>query len=257
MRGIAIRKIGITELETDAIVNAANEMLWAGGGVCGAIFRAAGHAQLEAACARIGHCDTGSAVITPGFRLKAKYILHAVGPRWSGGGQGEPQLLYAAYRSALELAAQHGCRSVGFPLISAGIFGYPLAQAWQVALQACRDFLAGGAQLDIVFAVLSDAVLELGQNLLDTAAPADAPEARLRRVSEMEARLNRLTAWLEQPAGDVEVDVRLLDAYSRSGLWRADFEADEAGALPANLPRGVLSEDALYNALTAYAHRKA
>ena len=89
MSRIEIKKIDITELETDAIVNAANERLWAGGGVCGAIFRAAGRAQLAAACARIGYCDTGSAVLTPGFRLKAKYILHAVGPRWRDGGHDE------------------------------------------------------------------------------------------------------------------------------------------------------------------------
>ncbi len=259
MSRIEIKKIDITELETDAIVNAANERLWAGGGVCGTIFRAAGRAQLAAACARIGYCDTGSAVLTPGFRLKAKYILHAVGPRWRDGGHDEPQLLYAAYRRALELAVQHGCRSIGFPLISAGIFGYPVDRAWEVALRACRDFLAGGAQIDVVFAVLSDEVLAVGRGLLDEAAPAGISDAdeRLRRISEMEARLNRLRAWLEQPAGDVREDVRLLDAYYRSPLWRADFEADEAGALPADLPRGVLSEDAVYNALTAYEEQKA
>ena len=97
MSTITIQKISITDLATDAIVNAANDGLWAGGGVCGAIFRAAGHSQLQAACDAIGHCDTGSAVITPGFRLKAKYIIHAVGPRWSGGNHKEPQLLYSAY----------------------------------------------------------------------------------------------------------------------------------------------------------------
>ena len=89
MSSIEIRKISITDLDTDAIVNAANEGLWAGGGVCGAIFSAAGYDRLQEACNRIGHCDTGSAVITPGFNLKAKYIIHAVGPRWHGGGQGE------------------------------------------------------------------------------------------------------------------------------------------------------------------------
>ena len=85
MRTISIRKGDLTKFDTDAIVNAANEGLWAGGGVCGAIFRAAGMQELQEACDRIGHCDTGSAVITPGFRLKAKYVIHAVGPVWSGG----------------------------------------------------------------------------------------------------------------------------------------------------------------------------
>ena len=121
MSTIAIRKIGITDLDTDAIVNAANDGLWAGSGICGAIFRAAGHEQLQAACDRIGHCDTGSAVITPGFRLKAKYIIHAVGPRWKDGKHKEPELLYGAYYKSLELAADNNCRSIGFPLISAGI----------------------------------------------------------------------------------------------------------------------------------------
>ena len=167
MRSIQIQKISITDLETDAVVNAANEGLWAGGGVCGAIFRAAGHRQLQDACDRIGHCDTGSAVITPGFQLKAKYIIHAVGPVWRDGKHNEPELLYGAYRKSLELAAENGCSSIGFPLISAGIFGYPAEQAWQTAIQACRDFLNKGNEIDIVFAVLDDAMLRKGQRILE------------------------------------------------------------------------------------------
>ena len=110
MSSIAIQKTSIVDLDTDAIVNAANEGLWAGGGVCGAIFRAAGHDQLQEACIRISHCATGSAVITPGFNLKAKYIIHAVGPVWRGGNQDEPKLLYGVYRKSLELAQQNGCK---------------------------------------------------------------------------------------------------------------------------------------------------
>ena len=166
MYSIEIRKTGITDLDTDAIVNAANEGLWAGGGVCGAIFQAAGRTALQQACQRIGHCDTGSAVLTPGYRLRAKYILHAVGPVWQGGGHGESRLLYSAYRSALELAAEQGCRSIGFPLISAGIYGYPAQQAWQVAVRACRDFLDTGREMQIVFAVLSDHMMVLGEEAL-------------------------------------------------------------------------------------------
>ena len=139
MSHIEIKKISITDLATDAIVNAANEGLWAGGGVCGVIFRAAGHHKLQESCDAIGHCDTGSAVITPGFNLKAKYIIHAVGPRWAGGSHGEPELLSGAYQRSLELAMENGCHSIGFPLISAGIFGYPLNGAWQQALQACAE----------------------------------------------------------------------------------------------------------------------
>lgn len=173
MNSIRIQKIGITDLDTDAIVNAANEGLWAGGGVCGAIFRAAGHAKLQAACSAIGHCNTGSAVITPGFDLKAKYIIHAVGPVWSGGNNREPQLLYGAYYKSLELAVENGCHSIGFPLIYAGIFGYPKDKAWRKAIQACNDFFKKNpdADLKIIFAVLDDSILELGQQTLDETAP--------------------------------------------------------------------------------------
>ncbi|MBR4392407.1 MAG: macro domain-containing protein, partial [Oscillospiraceae bacterium] len=124
MRTIEIRKVSITFLDTDAIVNAANEGLFAGGGVCGAIFKAAGYEQLQKACDRIGHCDTGSAVITPGYNLKSKFIIHAVGPRWKDGRHKEPEQLYGAYYQSLELAAANHCGSIGFPLISAGIFSY-------------------------------------------------------------------------------------------------------------------------------------
>ena len=163
MSSIKIEKISITDLETDAIVNAANEGLWAGGGVCGAIFRAAGHRQLQNACDKIGHCDTGSAVITPGFMLKAKYIIHAVGPRYKDGLHNEPEQLYSAYRKSLELAVENGCSSIGFPLISSGIFGYPVEQAWEVALEACMDFLEEGNEIDITFAVIDESMLLQGQ----------------------------------------------------------------------------------------------
>ena len=173
MSTITIQKISITGLATDAIVNAANDGLWAGSGVCGAIFRAAGHSQLQAACDAIGHCDTGSAVITPGFRLKAKYIIHAVGPRWSGGNHKEPQLLYSAYTKSLKLATENGCHSIGFPLLSAGIFGYPLEGAWRKALQACRDYFQKNpdVSLNVVFAVLDDRIMAEGQRQLAEIAP--------------------------------------------------------------------------------------
>ena len=168
MSTIEIRKISITDLDTDAIVNAANEGLWAGGGVCGAIFRSAGHDQLQRACNKIGHCPTGSAVITPGFHLKAKYIIHAVGPRWRDGKHKEPELLYSAYYKSLELALKNNCRSIGFPLISAGIFGYPLKGAWHQAITACVDFLDQHrkASMEIVFAILSDDIIKVGQQML-------------------------------------------------------------------------------------------
>jgi len=132
---------GITQLHTEAVVNAANEQLRQGSGVCGAIFRAAGEAQLRQACDAIGHCDTGDAVITPAFRLEdADYIIHAVGPVWHGGSRREPDRLYDAYMNSLRLAKERGCRSIGFPLISTGVFGYPVDIAWDGALMACMDF---------------------------------------------------------------------------------------------------------------------
>ena len=173
MSDISIQKINIIDLSTDAIVNAANEGLRAGGGVCGAIFKAAGHDQLQEACNQIGHCDTGFAVITPGFNLNSKYIIHAVGPQWSDGDHHEPQLLYGAYRRSLELAQENGCHSIGFPLISAGIFGYPVDQAWRKAIQSCNDFINEHPdyEINIIFAVLSDSILEAGEKALKAVAP--------------------------------------------------------------------------------------
>ena len=169
MSSIRIQKISITNLSTDAIVNAANEGLWAGTGVCGAIFKAAGHRLLKDACDAIGHCDVGSAVITPGFKLKAKLIIHAVGPQWIDGKHGEPKLLYSAYYKSLKLATEYGCRSIGFPLISAGVFGYPLEGAWRKALQACNDFIRKHPEndIDIVFAVLDDHIIDVGKNTME------------------------------------------------------------------------------------------
>lgn len=160
---------GITDIPADCVVNAANEGLWEGGGVCGAIFRAAGSPALTKACQAIGHCDTGKAVITPAFRLPAKYIIHAVGPRYSDGRHGEPKLLYGAYRSSLELAMQYDCHSIVFPVISSGIFGYPQDAAWKKAIQACAEFLAEypDCDLNIMFAVLNDHMIRLGQKAIE------------------------------------------------------------------------------------------
>lgn len=168
MSTIEIRKIGITKLNTDAIVNAANSGLWEGGGVCGHVFHDAGSAEMTAACKKIGHCDEGSAVITPGFKLPAKYVIHAVGPRWSGGDHDEPKLLYSAYKQSLILAKDNDLHSIGFPLISAGIFGYPVDKAWRKAIQACNDYINANPDHDIriVFAVLDDQIQAVGEATL-------------------------------------------------------------------------------------------
>lgn len=162
MERIRIVKQGITKLEVDCIVNAANEGLWAGGGVCGAIFREAGYEKLQEACNRIGHCNTGSAVITPGFNLKAKYIIHAVGPQWKGGNANEAELLRACYQSAIHLAKENGCESIAFPVISSGIYGYPKKEAWEVALKAVSEVNSG---MDVYFAVIDSDMLEIGNRV--------------------------------------------------------------------------------------------
>ena len=131
----------ITKMKVDAIVNAANTELKMGGGVCGAIFQAAGAVELQEACKKIGECPTGQAVITDGFKLPAKYIIHTPGPIWQGGTKKEAQLLKAAYENSLTLAVHHKCESIAFPLISTGIYGYPKEEALQIAVSTISSFL--------------------------------------------------------------------------------------------------------------------
>jgi O-acetyl-ADP-ribose deacetylase len=131
----------ITKMNVDAIVNAANSALQMGGGVCGAIFSAAGADKLQAECSSIGFCEVGAAVITDGYALPARYIIHTAGPVWQGGSHNEEKLLKACYSSSLILAMQRGCSSVAFPLISSGIFGYPKDKALQAAIAAIGTFL--------------------------------------------------------------------------------------------------------------------
>jgi O-acetyl-ADP-ribose deacetylase len=145
----------IIEQDVDAIVNAANSALSGGGGVDGAIHRAAGP-ELMQACRAIGRCPPGEARITPGFRLKARYVIHAVGPVYRDGQHGEAAVLAAAHQNSLVLASQHKVSSVAFPAISTGIYGYPVADAASVALGAVRDFLEQDRQLSLVRFVLWD-----------------------------------------------------------------------------------------------------
>ena len=138
---MVIHQGDITALAVDAIVNAANEALVPSGGVCGAIHRAAGP-ELAEACARIGRCPTGAARITPGFALKARHVIHAVGPVWRGGTEDEADLLAGAYRCSLDLAKRHGLASIAFPAISTGVYGYPVGQAAEIAVGTLCGWLA-------------------------------------------------------------------------------------------------------------------
>jgi O-acetyl-ADP-ribose deacetylase (regulator of RNase III) len=157
---VSARVVDITTLEVDAIVNAANEQLAPGGGVCGAIHRAAGP-ELARACAALAPCPTGQARMTPGFRLPARFVVHAVGPVWQGGGAGEAALLASAYRVALRLANESALKSVAFPAISTGIYGYPLRAATDVAVAAVRETLAAPSSVDaVLFACFSPEVLQ-------------------------------------------------------------------------------------------------
>jgi O-acetyl-ADP-ribose deacetylase (regulator of RNase III) len=140
----------ITRLRVDAIVNAANEALAGGGGVDGAIHRAAGERELQAACRELGGCPTGEAKITPGFKLPARFIIHTVGPVYGGGAHGEPESLASCYRRSIEVAVEHGVRSLAFPAISTGVYGYPFADATRIAFRATAAALAEAPQLERV-----------------------------------------------------------------------------------------------------------
>ncbi len=155
----------ITKMEVDAIVNAANTELKMGGGVCGAIFSAAGASELQAACDGLAPIRTGEAVITSGFRLPAKYVIHTAGPVYRDGRSGEEALLRSAYLNSLKLAAGKGCESIAFPLISSGIYGYPKEEALRVATEAIRSFLED-RDMDVFLAVFDRAAFAVSEKLL-------------------------------------------------------------------------------------------
>ena len=164
---ITIVKGDITKLDADTIVNAANESLLGGGGVDGAIHRAAGPELLEE-CRKLNGCPTGKAKLTEAYRLPAKYVIHTVGPIWAGGNSGEPGLLASCYRNSLNLAEDNGLKSIAFPSISTGVYGYPFAEACEIAITEIQEFLnESGAQIRVILVTHSQNDFDTYRSIYD------------------------------------------------------------------------------------------
>lgn len=232
----------IARVHADVLVNAANTRLAEGGGVCGALFAAAGREQMRAACDAIGGCPTGSAVATPAFNLPARWCVHAVGPIWRGGRHGEEAALRSCYQSMFARVAELGARSVAYPLISAGIYGYPAEAALAVARDETRAFLAEHDDIEVTLVVFDRSTVRLGSALeqeireyIDDEYVAQSPHVR-RRGAELE-REARWAAGAAAPAAakpeaeDAESTARKVDFFASS------FAGDDAEE---SVPDGVV-----------------
>jgi len=207
----------ICEMKVDAIVNASNSALKMGGGVCGAIFSAAGAEKLQSECDRIGRCNVGEAVITRGYDLPAKYVIHTVGPVWQGGGRNEAELLYRCYINSLQLALEHKLKSIAFPLISSGIYGYPKDQALRIAISAIGEFLLNH-EMTVCLVVFDKKAFQLSEKIftaiekyIDDHYVEEHLERDRRRRHRQALEIKRLQADSKFSETEEDVDNRLLE----------------------------------------------